>query len=112
MQLLSVLDVAAFVRTVQRWKQAPAAADVVAVVAREAEALGEPELALRMGVLLSARPGLRGSSEEGWARRWTELKPHLEAHLSAAGHSLEKHLRAIDGKGDSHVARRVARMGA
>jgi predicted DNA-binding WGR domain protein len=110
MLLLAELDVSAFVRTVRCWKQAPEGA--AAVVAREAEALGEPELALRLGALLSERPGLRGSSEEGWARRWSELKPHLEAHLTAAGLSLEEHLRALDTGGDSHVARRVARLGA
>jgi predicted DNA-binding WGR domain protein len=108
--LLSELNVAAFVRTVQRWKGAPEGA--VAAVVREAEALGEPELALRVGALLAERPGVRGSSEEGWARRWSELKPHLEAHLEAAGGSLEAHLGALDAGGDAHVARRVARMGA
>lgn len=113
MMLLGELDVSAFLRTVQRWKQAPAAAPAaVAVVAREAESLGEPELALRLGVLLTARPGLRGSSEEGWGRRWTEVKPHVEAHLKTAGHSLAEHLGALDARGDAHLARRVARMGA
>jgi predicted DNA-binding WGR domain protein len=110
MLLLGELDVAAFLRTVQRWKQAPEGA--TGVVVREAERLGEPELALRVGALLAERPGLRGGSEEGWSRRWSELKPHLEAHLTAAGRSLEEHLRAIDAGGDAHVAKRVARMGA
>jgi hypothetical protein len=44
MGLLAELDVAAFVRATQQWKQATGGA---AAVAREAEALAEPELALR-----------------------------------------------------------------
>ncbi|XXF76689.1 WGR domain-containing protein [Myxococcaceae bacterium GXIMD 01537] len=110
MVLLAELDVSAFIRGLQRWKQAPEGS--ASVVAREAEALGEPELALRMGVLLATRPGYRGSSEEGWGKRWTELKPHLEAHLKSAGHSLAEHLGTIDARGDTHLAKRVSRMGA
>ncbi|KFE62922.1 WGR domain-containing protein [Hyalangium minutum] len=113
MQLLGELDVAAFVRVTQQWKRASAgSAGGVAVVAREAEALAEPELALRMGLLLAERPELRGGSEVGWQRRWNALKPHLEAHLKGAGGALQTHLRAIETGGDSHLAQRVARMGA
>lgn len=110
MQLLGELDVAAFVRVAQQWKRASAGGAVV--VAREAETLAEPELALRMGLLLAERPELRGGSEVGWQRRWNELKPHLEAHLKGAGGALQTHLRAIETGGDSHLAQRVARMGA
>jgi hypothetical protein len=109
MGLLAELDVAAFVRAAQQWKQAKGGA---AAVAREAEALGEPELALRMGLLLTERPELRGGSEAGWQKRWSVLKPHLEAHLQGAGGALQTHLRAIEASGDAHLAQRVARMGA
>jgi predicted DNA-binding WGR domain protein len=113
MMLLGELDVAAFLRTVQRWKQAPAEAPAaVAVVAREAEALGEPELALRLGVLLAERPDLRGSSEVGWQQRWSLLKPHVEAHLQEKGGTLAALLKGLDLGGDTHLAQRAARMGA
>jgi predicted DNA-binding WGR domain protein len=110
MMLLGELDVAAFVRVAQQWKSAPAGGS--AVVAREVEALSDPELALRMGLLLTERPELRGGSEVGWQRRWNALKPHLEAHLKGAGGALQTHLRAIETGGDAHLAQRVARMGA
>jgi hypothetical protein len=109
MMLLAELDAAAFSRSAARWRQAPSGAP--GAVAREVEALGDVELALRLGELLCARPGARGTSEEGWGRRWSELRPHLEAHLSAKGGSLAEHLRGIDAGGDGTVAQRVGRMG-
>ena len=115
MALLAELDVAAFVRATQQWKRAPTgapAAGSATAVAREAEALAEPELALRLGVLLTERPELRGGSEVGWQRRWTALKPHLESHLQEAGGALQTHLRAIEAGGDGPLAQRVARMSA
>jgi predicted DNA-binding WGR domain protein len=57
MMLLGELDVASFVRVAQQWKRAAgASAGGTAVVAHEVEALAEPELALRMGLLLTERP--------------------------------------------------------
>jgi predicted DNA-binding WGR domain protein len=115
MMLLGELDVAAFVRVAQQWKRAPAgapAAGGVAAVAREVETLAEPELALRLGLLLTERPELRGGSEVGWQRRWNELKPHVEARLQGAGGALQAHLRAIETGGDTHLGQRLARMGA
>jgi predicted DNA-binding WGR domain protein len=114
MMLLAELDVAAFTRATQQWKGAPAGAPAGAgatAVAREAEALGEPELALRLGVLLTERTELRGSSEVGWQRRWEVLKPHLEAHLQGGG-GLPAHLRSLETGGDAHLAQRLSRMGA
>lgn len=108
--LLAELDVAAFVRATQQWKGAASAPTSLRTVTREVEALGDPELALRLGVLLAERPGLRGSSEEGWRQRWEGLKPSLEAHLRAAGGSLREHLSAIDAGGDAHLSRRLAQM--
>jgi hypothetical protein len=113
--LLGELDVAAFVRASQQWKRAPAgtpAAGAIAAVTHEVETLSEPELALRMGLLLTERPELRGGSEVGWQRRWSALKPSLEAHLQGAGGTLQAHLRAIEAGGNAPLAQRVARMGA
>ncbi|SET33504.1 WGR domain-containing protein [Stigmatella erecta] len=108
--LLAELDVAAFVRATQQWKGAASAPTPLRAVTREVEALGDPELALRLGVLLAERPGLRGSSEEGWRHRWEGLKPSLEAHLRTAGGSLREHLSAIDAGGDAPLSRRLAQM--
>jgi predicted DNA-binding WGR domain protein len=115
MMLLAQVDAAAFVRATQQWKRAPAgapAAGSAAAVAREAEAVGEPELALRMGVLLTERTDLRGGSEVGWQQRWSLLKPHVEAHLQEKGGTLAALLKALDAGGDTHFAQRAARMGA
>ncbi|MDY7228378.1 WGR domain-containing protein [Hyalangium rubrum] len=115
MMLLAELDVAAFVRATQLWKRAPAGAPASAsavALASEVEALGEPELALRVGVLLAERPELRGGSEPGWQRRWSLLKPHLEAHFQQKGGTLEAHLRTLEKGGDPHLAQRASRMGA
>jgi predicted DNA-binding WGR domain protein len=115
MMLLGELDVAAFVRATQQWRRASAgtpAAGAIAVVSREMETLSEPELALHMGLLLTERPELRGGSEVGWQRRWSAIKPYLEAHLQAAGGTLQAHLRAIEAGGNAPLAQRVTRMGA
>ncbi|HEX8705020.1 MAG TPA: WGR domain-containing protein [Myxococcaceae bacterium] len=109
MQLLAQVDAAAFVRATQQWKKAPAAA--AAAVAREAEAVGEPELALRLGVLLTERTDLRGSSEVGWQQRWSQLKPHVEAHLQEKGGTLAAFLKGLDLGGDTHLTQRATRMG-
>jgi predicted DNA-binding WGR domain protein len=108
--LLAELDVAAFVRATQQWKGAASAPTSLRAVTREVEALGDPELALRLGVLLAERPELRGGSEVGWRQRWEGLKPSLEFHLRAAGGSLRDHLGAIDAGGDAHLSRRLAQM--
>ena len=109
MLLLAQVDAAAFVRATRQWKGAPAGA--AAAVAREAEALGEPELALRLGVLLTERTDLRGGSEVGWQQRWTQLKPHVEAHLQEKGATLATFLKSLDMGGDAHLAQRATRMG-
>lgn len=112
MELLSELDASAFPRTLEQWKRAPAGAPsqaATALLSRQAEALGEPELALRVGSLLEARPRAHG---EGWERRWSELRPHLEGHLVSAGSSLPAWLRALDAGEDSRLAERLSRLGA
>lgn len=107
MGLLAELDASAFLRTLEQWKRAPAGAPAVAttgVLARQAEVLGEPELALRMGALLS--------SDAGWEKRWSALRPHVEGHLVAGGSSLPAWLRSLDAGGDALLAERLSRLGA
>ncbi|WNG44894.1 WGR domain-containing protein [Archangium minus] len=113
MELLSELDASAFLRTLEQWKRAPAGAPAQAatgLLARQAEALGEPELALRIGALLEARP--RSGSGEGWDRRWSALRPHLEGHLVAGGSSLPAWLRSLEAGGDTRLAERLSRLSA
>jgi predicted DNA-binding WGR domain protein len=110
MGLLAELDASAFIRTLEQWKQAPSEAPArvaTGVLARQAEALGEPELALRMGALLADRPGVSGP---GWDKRWSALRPHLEGYLVAAGSSLPAWLRGLDAGGEPHLAARLSRL--
>ncbi|WP_437736103.1 WGR domain-containing protein [Sorangium sp. So ce1335] len=116
-ELLSELDAAAFARAVREtWKAPPAtspAAGALALLRRQLEELGDPELGLRLGALLVDRPHNGSmSSEAGWALRWKALSPYLEAHLARGGRSLKDHLARIDAGGDPHVAERLARMRA
>jgi predicted DNA-binding WGR domain protein len=107
MELLAELDTSAFLRTLEQWKRAPAGAPAVAatgVLARQAEVLGEPELALRMGALLS--------SDAGWEKRWSALRPHVEGQLVAGGSSLPAWLRSLDAGGDALLTERLSRLGA
>jgi predicted DNA-binding WGR domain protein len=107
MELLAELDASVFLRTLEQWKHAPAGAPAVAatgVLARQAEALGEPELALRMGALLS--------SDTAWEKRWSVLRPHVEGHLVARGSSLPAWLRSLEAGGDPRLAERLSRLGA
>ncbi|XYI00687.1 WGR domain-containing protein [Sorangium sp. So ce1128] len=116
-ELLSELDAAAFARAVRdTWKAPPAtspAAGALAVLKRQLEELGDPELGLRLGALLVDRPHHGSmSTEAGWARRWKALAPHLEAHLGRTGRSLRDYLASIDAGSDPHVAQRLQRMRA
>ncbi|WP_437613044.1 WGR domain-containing protein [Sorangium sp. So ce834] len=116
-ELLSELDAAAFARAVRdTWKAPPAtspAAGALAVLSRQLEELGDPELGLRLGALLVDRPHHGSmSAEAGWALRWKALSPYLEAHLAQRGRSLKEYLAGLDAGSDPHVARRIARMRA
>jgi predicted DNA-binding WGR domain protein len=107
MELLAELDASAFLRTLEQWKRAPAGAPAQAatgVLAHQAEALGEPELALRMGTLLT--------SDAAWESRWSTLRPHVEGHLLASGSSLPVWLRGLDAGGDARLAERLSRLGS
>ncbi|MBN8465782.1 WGR domain-containing protein [Corallococcus exiguus] len=108
--LLSQVDVAAFQRAAEMWKAAPAGSVPAGVAA--ARTLNDPELALRVTALLSERPDLRDGSEDAWTKRWTVLKPHVEAHLSGAGQSLAAFVGGVDAGGDAHLSKRLARLGA
>ncbi|WP_437289844.1 WGR domain-containing protein [Sorangium sp. So ce406] len=116
-ELLSELDAAAFARAVRdTWKAPPAtspAAGALALLKRQLEELGDPELGLRLGALLVDRPHHGSmSAEAGWTLRWKALSPHLEAHLARSGRSLKDYLASLDAGGDPHIARRVQRMRA
>ncbi|RKH98671.1 WGR domain-containing protein [Corallococcus sp. AB038B] len=108
--LLSQVDVTAFQRAAEMWKSAPAGSVPAGVAA--ARTLNDPELALRVTALLSERPDLRDGSEDAWTKRWTVLKPHVEAHLSGAGQSLAAFVGGVDAGGDAHLSKRLARLGA
>ncbi|NRD52842.1 molybdenum metabolism regulator, partial [Corallococcus exiguus] len=108
--LLSQVDVTAFQRAAEMWKAAPAGSVPAGVAA--ARTLNDPELALRVTALLSERPDLRDGSEDAWTKRWTVLKPHVEAHLSGAGQSLAAFVGGVDAGGDAHLSKRLARLGA
>jgi len=107
MELLAELNTSAFLRALEQWKRAPAGVPAQAatgVLAHQAEALGEPELALRMGELLT--------SDAAWESRWSTLRPHVEGHLLASGSSLPVWLRKLDAGGDARLAERLSRLGA
>ncbi|MFY2561742.1 WGR domain-containing protein [Corallococcus terminator] len=109
--LLSELDVAAFSRAVEAWRRAPET-EALAMV-RRAESLGEPELALRLGLLLAERPGMKGSaSEEGWGKRWGVLRPHVEAKLTSSGGSLTEWVKGVNTGSDTQLAGRLSRLEA
>ncbi|GHG64867.1 WGR domain-containing protein [Comamonas sp. JC664] len=111
--LLGVLDVAAFVRAAEVWLESPTAVPAATALARQATELGQPELALRLGLLLADRPGQAGApSEDGWSKRWTSLRPHVEDHLSSQGGSLAAWIQSVDAAGDAHLAGRLTRLGA
>lgn len=108
--LLSQVDVAAFQRATETWKAAPQGSVPPGVAS--ARTLNDPELALRVTALLAERPELRDGSEDAWAKRWSALKPHVEAHLSGAGSSLAAFVGGVQAGGDAHLSKRLARLGA
>lgn len=110
MPLLLELDTAAFGRALALWQKQPAAPPAVTVLTRELEALADPELTLRLGALLCARPERDVSPEPAWTRRWRTLQPHLEAHLIASGTTLKAHVQKLDAAGDPALAARLARL--
>ncbi|AGC47731.1 WGR domain-containing protein [Myxococcus stipitatus DSM 14675] len=109
--LLSELDVAAYSRAVALWRKAYEPGSLAAV--SSVESLGVPELSLRLSLLLAERPGMKGSaSEEGWAKRWSVLRPHVEEKLTESGGSLSDWVKGVNAGSDTQLAGRLARLGA
>lgn len=76
LDLLAQLDAAATERALDQWARAGHA--TVALLREQRGAIGEGELLLRLGRLLSERPE-RGAAGRG--RRWQALRPHLEGRV-------------------------------
>jgi predicted DNA-binding WGR domain protein len=108
LELLAELPTPAFERAMERWAQAKKAPAGVAWLASEVEELGDAELAFRLGALLLDRPGRSMSSQAGWNKRLAALLPHLQAQLVRRGSSPRKHLGAMDSRGDTFLAGRIA----
>jgi hypothetical protein len=108
LELLSELPTPAFERAMERWAEAKKAPSGVAWLQGEIEALGDAELAFRLGALLLDRPGRSMSSPDGWGKKLAALMPHLQAQLVRKGSSPRKHLGAMDARGDSFLAGRIA----
>jgi hypothetical protein len=110
MALLLELDTAAFSRAMALWQKLKTPLPAVAVLTAELESLSDPELTLRLGALLCARPEREASPEIAWSRRWQALQPHLEAHLIASGTTLKAHVQKLNPAGDVGIAARAQRL--
>ena len=108
LELLGELPTAAFERAMERWSAAKQAPSGVALLTSEIEALGDAELAYRLGALLLDRPGRSSSSPAGWGRRLSVLLPHLQAQLARRSSSPRKHLSGLEVKGDDPLSARIA----
>lgn len=95
LQLLLMLDVAAFGRAMRLWQPAAERVPGARLLGRVLESLGDAELSLRFGALLAARPDLDAGTEAGWQKRWRALRPHLEAHLTERGATLAAHVQEL-----------------
>lgn len=114
--LLAELDVAAFEKATDAWKSAVAptapTARVIDAIHKQRSAIEDGELALRVGLLLAARPGRAGTvSKHGVAKRFARhVKPHLESYLVSKGGRIRAHLDAIETKGDPTLASVVSAL--
>lgn len=108
LELLAELPTAAFERAMERWSAAKQAPSGIGFLTSEIEALGDAELAYRLGALLLDRPGRSASSPAGWSKRLGALLPHLQAQLARRGSSPRKHLGGLDVKGDDFLSARIA----
>ncbi len=111
LDLLWAVDVAAYGRALDHWRTVEALGRPVQLLGKLGEQFPDSELAFRLGSLLLDRPG-RGHSgnEAAWAKRWREIVPVLQVHLTQQGTTLKKFLQTIDAAGDAPLAARITRM--
>lgn len=108
MELLDELPTATFERALALWAEGKKPPLAVGLLSAQREALGDAELAFRLGTLLVDRAGRSSTSAAGWERRFKALLPHLQAQLVRNGSTPRKHLAALDARGDAFVTARVA----
>ena len=107
LELLYELPTQTFERAMAQWADAKNPPPGIVWLAGEIEALGDAELAFRLGALLLDRPGRSMSSGAGWSRQLSQLLPHLEAHLGRNNASTHKHLEAMNSHGDTFLSARI-----
>jgi len=113
-RLAAELAPAALPRALARWSKvapdAPAAPTLAALAAATAS-LPDPELALRVALLLAQRPGDGDGTPAGWDRQWQSLRPTLVATLAQSGTSLSAWVSSLPPHGaDAALGRRVAAL--
>lgn len=108
LELLSELPTSAFERAMERWRAARKPPSGIGLLDAEIEALGDAELAYRLGALLLDREGRSASSPSGWNKRLSALLPHLQAQLVRRGSSPRKHLGGLSSAGDEFLSARIA----
>ena len=107
LELLYELPTQTFERAMAQWADAKNPPPGIVWLAGEIEALGDAELAFRLGALLLDRPGRSMSSGAGWSRQLKLLLPHLEAHLGRNNSSTRKYLEAMNSRGDTFLSARI-----
>lgn len=107
LELLYELPTQSFERAMAQWADAKNPPPGIVWLAGEIEALGDAELAFRLGALLLDRPGRSMSSGAGWSRQLKLLLPHLEAHLGRNNSSTRKYLEAMNSRGDTFLSARI-----
>ena len=107
LELLYELPTQTFERAMAQWADAKNPPPGIVWLAGEIQALGDAELAFRLGALLLDRPGRSMSSGAGWSRQLSQLLPHLEAHLGRNNSSTRKYLEAMNSRGDTFLSARI-----
>ncbi|HEU4534356.1 MAG TPA: molybdenum metabolism regulator, partial [Polyangiaceae bacterium] len=107
--LLARLDAGFFARALGRWAGGAGAGPAAATIGwlgGQAAALGDPEAALRVGLVVADRR----RHPAGWARRREALWGPLGEHLRARGSSAEAWSGALDGRGDAALGAALGRL--